>query len=124
MITGLDHVQIAAPPGCEAAARAFYAGLLGLVEVPKPAPVLARGGAWFELPDGRQLHVGVERPFAPALKAHPGLSVDSRAALDALAGVLARQGHAPRWDGELPGVTRFYVDDPFGNRLELRLAGG
>lgn len=123
MIVGLDHVQIAAPPGCEEAARAFYGELLGLAEVPKPDPLLARGGAWFELADSRRLHVGVERPFAPALKAHPALRVDSQAALEALAGELARRGHEPRWDEDLPGVTRFYVDDPFGNRVELTLGG-
>ena len=121
MISGLDHVQIAAPPGCEDAARAFYGELLGLHEVPKPAPVLARGGVWFELADRRELHIGVERPFAPALKAHPALRVDSTAALEALASELARAGHEPRWDQDLPGVTRFYVDDPFGNRVELTL---
>lgn len=122
MIVGLDHVQIAAPPGCEEAARAFYGDLLELPEVPKPAPVLARGGAWFRMPDGRELHVGVERPFAPALKAHPGLAVDSAAALRALAERLDAAGHPPRWDEDLPGVLRFYVADPFGNRLELRLS--
>jgi catechol 2,3-dioxygenase-like lactoylglutathione lyase family enzyme len=123
VITGLAHVQIAAPAGCEEAARAFYGELLGLAEVPKPKPLLARGGAWFALADHRELHVGVELPFAPARKAHPALTVESRAALDALAGELARHGHEPRWDDDLPGVARFYVDDPFGNRLELRIAG-
>ena len=121
VIVGLDHVQVTAPPGCEEAARAFYGELLGLVEVPKPAPVLARGGAWFALPDGRELHVGVEQPFAPARKAHPGLIVDTPAALEALAQALAASGHEPLWDEDLPGVTRFYAEDPFGNRLELRL---
>jgi catechol 2,3-dioxygenase-like lactoylglutathione lyase family enzyme len=121
VITGLDHVQIAAPPGCEETARAFYGDLLALAEVPKPESLLARGGVWFRLPDRRELHVGVEQPFAPALKAHPGLIVDSLEALQALAGELASHGREPRWDQELPGVTRFYVDDPFGNRLELRL---
>jgi hypothetical protein len=29
----LDHVQIAAPPGCEPAARHFFGGLLGLSEL-------------------------------------------------------------------------------------------
>jgi catechol 2,3-dioxygenase-like lactoylglutathione lyase family enzyme len=124
VITALDHVQIAAPAGCEEAARAFYGELLGLAQVPKPASLLARGGAWFELPDGRHLHVGVEREFAPARKAHPALRVDSLGALQALAGELGRRGHEPRWDDDLPGVTRFYVDDPFGNRLELTLGGG
>jgi catechol 2,3-dioxygenase-like lactoylglutathione lyase family enzyme len=124
VIAGLHHVQLAAPEGCEGAARAFYGGLLELPEVPKPAPLLARGGVWFELADGRELHLGIERPFAPALKAHPALLVDSRASLEALATALSAAGHEPRWDQDLPGVMRFYVDDPFGNRVELTLGQG
>ena len=81
----LDHVQLAAPPGCEGAARAFYGGLLGLPELPKPAPMRASGGAWFSL-GAQELHVGVVADgFAPARKAHPGLAVSGDAELDALA---------------------------------------
>jgi catechol 2,3-dioxygenase-like lactoylglutathione lyase family enzyme len=103
----LDHVQVAAPAGCEEAARAFYGGVLGLREVEKPAALAARGGVWFE-----QLHVGVEEGFAPARKAHPAFRVDD---LDALA---ARIGDV-QWDEAIPGVRRFYAHDPFGNRLEF-----
>jgi catechol 2,3-dioxygenase-like lactoylglutathione lyase family enzyme len=114
VIRGVDHVQVAAPAGCEEAARAFYGGLLGLAEVPKPEPLAARGGVWFQV-GPQQLHVGVEADFAPARKAHPAFAVGD---LDALA---ARLGDV-RWDDELPGVRRFYAHDPFGNRLEF-LAG-
>lgn len=48
-ILGLDHVQLAAPPGCEAKARWFFGELLGLHEVEKPEPLRARGGVWFSL---------------------------------------------------------------------------
>jgi len=116
----LDHVQVAAPPGCEEQARAFYGGLLGLPELEKPGPMRASGGAWFAL-GGAQLHVGVEDPFTPATKAHPGLSV-GEAELDALAARLAAAGAPVTWDDRLPGVRRYYTADPFGNRLEL-LAG-
>jgi len=116
----LDHVQVAAPPGCEAAARAFYGGLLGLPEVEKPAPMRATGGAWFAL-GAQQLHVGAADAFAPATKAHPGLSVGD-AELDALAASLQAAGAPVTWDDRLPGVRRFYTADPFGNRIEL-LAG-
>ena len=118
----LDHVQVAAPPGCEERARAFYGGLLGLPEIEKPAPMRASGGAWFAL-GAQQLHVGVEDPFAPATKAHPGLSV-TEAKLDALAARLAAAGAPVTWDERLPGVRRFYTADPFGNRLELLAAPG
>ncbi len=116
----LDHVQVAAPPGCEEAARAFYGGLLGLPEVGKPEPMPASGGAWIAL-GAQQLHVGDEEPVAPAAKAHPGLSV-AEAELDAIAARLEAAGAPVSWDDRLPGVRRFYTADPFGNRLEL-LAG-
>src|SRR4051794_25289306 len=117
-VVGLDHVQIAAPPGCEADARRFYSGLLGLAELDKPAALAGRGGAWFALGDGRQLHVGVEADFAPARKAHPALRVGP-GSLEALAERLVEAGCEIRWDDALPAVARFYVEDPWGNRLEL-----
>jgi catechol 2,3-dioxygenase-like lactoylglutathione lyase family enzyme len=118
VITGLDHVQVAAPPGCEAEARAFYGALLGLAEVPKPPSLAARGGVWFAC-GAQQLHVGVVQDFAPATKAHPALKA---AGLEALAARLVAAGAKVRWDSEIPGVTRFFVADPWGNRLELLAA--
>jgi catechol 2,3-dioxygenase-like lactoylglutathione lyase family enzyme len=118
VVEGLDHVQLACPPGGEDEARAFYGGLLGLREIDKPEPLRSRGGVWFECGAG-QLHLGIEQPFAPARKAHPALRVGSVAALEELAG---RLGDV-RWDTDLPGVRRFYVDDPFGNRIELLVPG-
>jgi catechol 2,3-dioxygenase-like lactoylglutathione lyase family enzyme len=118
VIVGVDHVQVAAPPGCEPAARAFYADALGLAELPKPAALAGRGGCWFAAGD-QQLHVGVASPFAAAAKAHPALRVSSPAALHELAAGLERAGYLIDWDGALPGRQRFYVHDPFGNRVEL-----
>jgi catechol 2,3-dioxygenase-like lactoylglutathione lyase family enzyme len=118
VIAGLDHVQVAAPPGCEAEARAFYGRLLGLEELPKPPALAARGGAWFAC-GAQQLHVGVADDFTPATKAHPALRVSSVKDLDALAERLTSAGAAVHWDDELPGVPRFYTEDPWGNRLEL-----
>jgi catechol 2,3-dioxygenase-like lactoylglutathione lyase family enzyme len=116
----LDHVQLAAPPGCEDAARRFYGELLGLEEVPKPEQLRSRGGVWFAVGE-HQLHVGVAEPFAPARKAHPALRA-TPAALDALAKRLATAGAPVVWDDTLPGARRFYTEDPWGNRIEL-LAG-
>jgi ribosomal protein S18 acetylase RimI-like enzyme len=113
VITRIDHVQVAAPPGGEAAARAFYGDLLGLPELPKPERLRARGGVWFAVGD-QQLHVGIEEPFAVARKAHPALALARAAELRALAARLEEAGHAVTWDG-----PRIYVADPFGNRLEL-----
>jgi catechol 2,3-dioxygenase-like lactoylglutathione lyase family enzyme len=120
MPLALDHVQVAAPPGCEEAARAFYGGLLGLAELDKPEPLRGRGGAWFALAEGHALHVGVVADgFVPATKAHPALRAGGADALRDLARRLAAAGSPVRWDEELPGVLRFYTADPWGNRVEL-----
>jgi catechol 2,3-dioxygenase-like lactoylglutathione lyase family enzyme len=119
-VLGLDHVQLAAPPGCEAQARGFYGDVLGLPEVAKPRSLEGRGGVWFSL-GVQELHVGVEEPFSPARKAHPALRVEP-AELDAVAERLAAAGAKVAWDDLLPGVRRFYTEDPWGNRVEL-LAG-
>jgi catechol 2,3-dioxygenase-like lactoylglutathione lyase family enzyme len=116
----LDHVQVAAPAGCEEDARRFYGELLGLAEVEKPAALRGRGGVWFALASGAQLHVGVlSEHFVPAAKAHPGLRVRDAAALRAVALRLEADGFGVTWDQELAGVLRFFTADPFGNRLEL-----
>ena len=117
-VTGIDHVQVAAPAGCEAEARAFYGGLLGLDELPKPERLAARGGCWFRA-GGQELHVGVEQPFAPARKAPPGLVA---ADLDELASRLGAAGIEVSYDDTIPDAKRFYAADPFGNRLEFRQA--
>jgi catechol 2,3-dioxygenase-like lactoylglutathione lyase family enzyme len=115
-VTGIDHVQVAAPAGCEPDARAFYGELLGLEELPKPEALAARGGCWFQA-GAQELHIGVEDPFTPARKAHPGLVVTD---LDALAARLTEAGIDVVWDEAIPGTKRFHAVDPFGNRLEFR----
>jgi catechol 2,3-dioxygenase-like lactoylglutathione lyase family enzyme len=116
-LEGIDHVQLAAPPGCEEDARRFFGGLLGLTEVDKPASLRARGGVWFQIGD-EQLHVGVEEPFRPATKAHPALRVRPDA-LEGLAARLEAAGVRVRWDHSLDDVARFFCDDPWGNRIEF-----
>jgi len=120
VITGLDHVQVAAPRGCENEARRFYGELLGLVELDKPPLLASRGGVWFTV--GLQaLHVGVTDDFVSATKAHPALRLESSAALERLAARLGEADVEIVWaePAETPGVRRFYVSDPWGNRLEL-----
>ena len=114
-IERIDHVQLAMPPGGEAAAHAFYDGLLGLPEVAKPPHLARRGGCWFERGVVR-LHLGVEADFRPARKAHPALIVGD---LPTLVARLEAAGFATREDEPLAGYDRRYVDDPFGNRIEL-----
>jgi catechol 2,3-dioxygenase-like lactoylglutathione lyase family enzyme len=117
VIEALDHVQLAAPVGCEDEARQFFGELCGLEEIPKPEALASRGGVWFRC-GAQQLHIGVEADFAPSRKAHPAFRLGSADELKALA---ERIGEV-RWDDELPGFARFYASDPFGNRLEFLAA--
>ncbi|HAM02217.1 MAG TPA: glyoxalase [Acidimicrobiaceae bacterium] len=103
------------PPGGEAEAVRFYQGLLGLGRQPKPPVLAARGGCWFS--NGSvSVHLGVEPGFVPARKAHPALVVDG---FDALVESLVSAGYPVQPDAAVPGVRRGYVDDPFGNRIEI-----
>lgn len=111
----IDHIQLAAPRGSEAEAREFFVGMLGMVEEPKPAALQARGGCWFRR-GTCSVHIGIDPSFTPQKKAHPAFSV-----VDAehLAERLETAGYEVRWDDAIPGVSRFYTVDPFGNRLEF-----
>ncbi len=119
LVVGIDHVQLAMPPGGEAEARRFYGGVLGLPEVAKPEAMRARGGMWFQAgPVG--IHLGLEPDMRASLKAHPALLVRD------LAGVVAQltaAGCAWKSDDGQPGVARGHTLDPFGNRIELIDAG-
>ena len=114
-VVSVDHVQLAMPAGREAEARAFYEGILGIPELKKPPHLAARGGVWFER-GGLKIHLGVDKNSVPARKAHPGLLVED------LPGLLARlsaAGFVTNADEPLDGYDRAYVEDPFGNRIEL-----
>jgi catechol 2,3-dioxygenase-like lactoylglutathione lyase family enzyme len=114
-VRAIDHVQLAMPAGEEAAARAFYEGLLGVPEQPKPSHFAVRGGCWFESSTVK-IHLGVDPDFRPARKGHPALLVDG---LPALVARLIAAGARIVDDEPLDGYDRVYVDDPFGNRIEL-----
>jgi hypothetical protein len=92
-----------------------------LEELEKPEPLRSRGGVWFALGGGGQLHVGIEEPFTPARKAHPAFRLSAQD-LDRLASRLEAGDESVEWDDSLPGVRRFYTTDPWGNRLELLAA--
>ncbi|MGG4145529.1 VOC family protein [Paenibacillus algorifonticola] len=114
---GIDHVQLAAPEGCETEARSFFNGILGWTEIPKPEALQKRGGVWFEC-GTHQVHIGVQRDFVPATKAHPAFHIQS---LDELREHLLQHHIQVIYDEARAdeGVKRFYLNDPFGNRLEF-----
>lgn len=115
---GFDHVQVCCPAGGEEAARAFYGGVLGLAEVPKPPELAGRGGCWFRVgPQG--LHVGVLEPFSPAVKAHPAIRVRDVEALRHIVARLEASGASVTWADVPVAEARCKVHDPFGNLVEL-----
>jgi catechol 2,3-dioxygenase-like lactoylglutathione lyase family enzyme len=115
-ILAIDHITMTAPAGSAAEIRAFYGGVFGLQEVPKPETV--PDGCWF-LAGAQELHVTYEEPFHPLQFAHPSFVVDDLAALVAR---LQAAGAEATPDEMIPGLERAFVRDPFGNRLELRQA--
>ncbi|MFF2450778.1 VOC family protein [Neobacillus sp. NPDC058068] len=115
VIKKIEHVQLAAPKGCEAAAREFFVEILGLTEVEKPEELKKRGGVWFEF-GAFQIHIGVEEPFSPAKKAHPAFVVEN---IEELKKRLQEKAVDFTSDDNLPGANRIHVHDPFGNRLEF-----
>jgi len=112
----VDHVQLSMPEGEEERARGFYCGVLGLREVPRPADMANRGGAWYA-GGAVALHLAVENPFTPAKKAHPAfVCADYGALLERLREhevEIVPAGLSPE------GKPRCHVRDPFGNRIEL-----
>lgn len=114
-IDRLHHVLLAIPAGGEQQCRHFWGEVLGLIEIEKPSELAARGGCWFR-GRGLEIHLGVEREFSPARKAHPAILVTN---LAAFADHLQDHGIPVTWDDNFPGFHRFYADDPFSNRIEF-----
>lgn len=114
-LTGIDHVQLAMPVGQEERAREFYGGVLDLEEIAKPAALAGRGGVWFA-GAGVDVHLGVEDPFRPSKKAHTAFLVSDLTGFTARfeAGSIAFEMSMDHLDR-----PRLYVNDPFGNRIEL-----
>lgn len=114
-ITGIDHIQIAAPPNAEDEARSFYGAILGMTEIQKPDSLKGRGGCWFQI-GAQEVHIGIQQDFIPAKKAHPGFTVH---ALEPLKLRLEKAGYAIHEDTPINGRARFFTNDPFGNRIEF-----
>jgi catechol 2,3-dioxygenase-like lactoylglutathione lyase family enzyme len=116
----LSHINVTMPKGGEDIARAFYGGLLGLKEIPKPESIRGRGGVWFDA-GGLDLHISVEENrTGPDAYRHFGLecvNVNSLRTRLEMAGVTVDSGRSAPW-------KRFFVRDPFGNRIEIHEKGG
>lgn len=110
-------MNLTIPPGGEAAARAFYTEILSLTEIEKPRELRANGGLWYRVGE-LELHLSVEdaRPRVPSRR-HVGFIVDD---LEGARRFFERHGIATLPQADMPSWKRFYVHDPFGNRLEIQ----
>ena len=115
VLKGIDHIQIAAPPGSEEKARVFYGKLLGMIEIEKPENLKARGGCWFQC-GAQEVHIGIQPEFLPSRKAHPGFTVVN---LSALKSQLQDAEYVISEEPPITGRGRFFTHDPFGNRIEF-----
>jgi catechol 2,3-dioxygenase-like lactoylglutathione lyase family enzyme len=115
-VLGIHHVQLTGPPGCEPDARAFYVGILGLEEIPKPKGLRGRGGVWFRTPNA-DLHIGAKNDDTPPEPhRHLALQVENAAAWRTILKLKhVRVEDAP----EVAGCRRFFCYDPFGNKIEI-----
>ncbi|MGZ4972829.1 MAG: VOC family protein [Limisphaerales bacterium] len=108
------------PKGNEDVARSFYCGHLGLTEIPKPGPLRSRGGIWFDA-GGLDIHLSVEEHRTGSdVQRHFGIEckdVDGLRAKLKATGVETDDGRPAPW-------KRFFVHDPFGNRIEIHEPGG
>jgi len=111
----IDHVLIAMPAGREEDARAFYHGILGIAELAKPPGLAERGGCWFGS-GSLKVHLGVDKNFIPARKAHPAFIVEG---LQDLITKIKQAGYKVTEDQPIPGCDRKHIEDPFGNMIEL-----
>ncbi|MGH7927941.1 MAG: glyoxalase [Candidatus Binatia bacterium] len=115
-IKGMHHVAVGIPAGAENEARRFYRDLLGLDEIPKPDSLAGRGGLWLQTPDGLQIHLQIDEPDAGRSRRHFGLVVDGGSSIKTR---MKKAGYWSRDDVDIPGFSRFFVNDPWGNQIEL-----
>lgn len=111
----VDHIQLAMPPSSGEVARSYFVSVLEMEEDTKPEPLRSIGGYWFRK-DGVILYLGVEDGFIAQKKAHPVFIVSD---LRGLTSKIVEAGYPLIWNSALPDRSRFYTNDPFGNRIEF-----
>ena len=111
--THIDHCSVLITD--LAAARAFYVGVLGLTEIPKPK-TFDFVALWFRLDDGQTLHL-LQKPQPDTRSPrHFALRVSD---IDAAREHFRAHGVAVQETGPIPYCDRFFVFDPDGNRIEV-----
>jgi catechol 2,3-dioxygenase-like lactoylglutathione lyase family enzyme len=114
-ITGIDHIQIAVPKALEAQCLKFYREIFAFPELTKPPELQARGGAWFQV-GVLQMHIGVDPDASPKSKRHVCFLTADLA--HAKSNVL-KHGVAIEEESVAEGLSRIFIRDPAGNRIEI-----
>lgn len=114
----LQHASIPMPEGGEAAARDFFAGMLGMSEIAPPAALSHLRVVWFKAgPDGHEIHLFTDREMNMKSTAqHICLQVDD---LHAYRARFAERGVEIQETDVIPNRPRFFVRDPFNNQIEI-----
>ena len=120
LIVGVDHINLTIDEGADALerARAFYGGVLALEPLPRMTHEESPRGAWYSC-GAQELHLSAESGASGSnnsSRRHAGFCV---ADLDALGSRIRAAGIEVKTGNPMPGRKRFFVRDPFGNRLEF-----
>ena len=113
MLRGVHHVSLNVSD--VGASGTFYVDVLGLTPIPRPD--FGFPGAWFELPDGRQLHLIEVAGWRAPEGQHVAFRVED---VEATAAWLRDRGADVTDPFTVPGAGRqAFLEDPDGNVIEL-----
>ena len=116
-VVRLQHVSIPMPEGGLEQAREFYGDKLGLARKPVPSVLNAEEIIWFKLgEDGDELHVFTERGEPKSPGQHLCMQVDD---IEAWRESLNSKGIAIEETDKIVNRPRFFIRDPFNNRVEI-----
>ncbi|MFM9106683.1 MAG: VOC family protein [Chloroflexota bacterium] len=114
----LQHASVPMPIGGSEEARRFYGRALGMPEIHRPRGLSHLTLVWFSASeDGDEVHCFEEEDTSPNSPGqHLCLEVDD---LEGYRARLQEHGFAIEPADPIYNRPRFFVHDPFGNRVEL-----
>lgn len=114
-VVRLQHTSVPMPPGEGATARHFYGTVMEMEEKIPPESIIAQGLIWFRAGDD-EIHLFRDDEPAGNERQHFCLQVDN---IDHLRSQFERHGVEIEETTAVPNRPRFFVHDPFGNRIEI-----
>lgn len=121
----LHHVAIPIPFDAHDIARTFYSDVLGLPEKVPPHTLVHRKLIWYDLGDDKELHLFPSNNHTSADEMHHlCLVVEDDDVLEEFRTHLTKAGVDIEAAPRIPTRNRFYVRDPFHNRVEISTIEG